>query len=67
MTTLECAPNLPCRLGCPDGELDLPPVDLVLGLDEEAEGAFGSEGYLPHCLSRVRRHQPGIDNDMRTG
>jgi hypothetical protein len=27
----------------------------MLGLDEEAEGAFGSEGYLAHGLpSRVR-------------
>jgi hypothetical protein len=35
----------------------LEPVGKVLGLDEEAERAFGSEGYLPHCLSsRVRGH-----------
>ena len=26
------------------------PVRKMLGLDEEAEGAFGSEGYLPHGL-----------------
>ena len=26
------------------------PARKMLGLDEEAEGAFGSEGYLPHGL-----------------
>jgi len=28
----------------------LEPVRKVFGLDEEAEGAFGSKGYLPHGL-----------------
>src|SRR6516164_6523020 len=28
----------------------LEPVRKMLGLDEEAEGAFGSEGYMPHSL-----------------
>jgi hypothetical protein len=32
----------------------LEPVRKVLGQDKEAEGAFGSEGYLPHCLPLKR-------------
>src|SRR5271157_1143950 len=32
----------------------LEPVRKMLGLDEEAEGAFGSEGYLPHGLPSKR-------------
>jgi len=44
------------------------PVRKMLGLDEEAEGAFGSEGYLPHGLpSKGRDDQHDGPNSFRRG